>query len=216
MSLQSAAHYSEIAGKHGIHALPPIMSEPYLPLLPAAAEIAIRPSENERTIQLKQNYAEIVESVGPYLIACTVANVPTQGGRTGDEMSWARDIARRSKHFEGMIETFLKPKWLSTGSLKGIQTQAAAPHEITPSILNQSLGGVTADERRSAEVNSVFLVTSAYILPKRLSKLGYTAFVTCLRISSGSEIVCRGRQFTPGELARTEEKWKPTAVVSEL
>jgi hypothetical protein len=206
MSERAIAHYAVLAEQHGFSDAPSILMGERLPLLqPPDRQIPIRNPSDDLRGELTSKYAAVIEGLGPFLVACTLAS-KAQGTRMATENYYNSQYDR---HLTEVVPKHLHPSYLSTGKLKNIQIQAAAPSEISFKVKNKTMGNNMTTQTKETLASWVYLVTSADTIPLGPAELGYTAFLTVVHKSPNHVTVCHARQFTSHELQQNPGLWKP-------
>jgi hypothetical protein len=206
MSQGVQEYYANLAEMNNFSSeIPSILSGKPQLLLPVETELSIWGPAPKLAEEVKGNYAAILDSLSPYLIACAM-DEPQEGKKSRTKV---HDEGTYSRYLDNMISDHLKPSYLSTGKLVNVQTQAVAPSEISIRATRKAL----SSNRERADValsKWVFLVTSAEYKPKTVvANVGYTAFITLAHASVNGTIVCNSRQFTLPELQHNPEQWRP-------
>jgi hypothetical protein len=206
MSELAESYYTRLAEDHQFSSdLPAILRGSPQQLLPLDHELSVLKANPDYATEAKDTYAAIIASLAPLLVACTM--VQPEEGRI--QRSKYHDETIYSKHLENVVPTLLTPKYLHTGLLSNVQTQAVAPSEIATRVVNRSMPSSNQSKAREAISHWVFLVTSAEYRQRTIvTGLGYAAFLTIVHASATEVPVCNARQFTPGEL-RSQDLWRP-------
>jgi hypothetical protein len=120
MNESAEARYAAMAKQHGFNDMPHATyfnGRAYTATVASRSTNAKTNPGNEVNGELIGNYAAIIESLGPFLVACTIAS-QAQGVRVPTESYYKSNYGR---HLREVIPKHLHPSYLDTVRLHNIQ-----------------------------------------------------------------------------------------------
>jgi hypothetical protein len=207
MSELAAAYYTDLAEAHNIdhNAIPEILDGTPLPLLDPGERLSIHHPQEGLKDQAVERYQTTILGLSSFLLACAFDDIPEEP---------LQPTLATKRHFSGMVEYFLSPKYLSTGILLDISMQAVTPDEVSSRALRQALG-MHGKNRPAVDAvlnHSALFIVSANIKPRSALSEGYTASLSIARVidkPDGPKLSCGGSQFNRFELKYQQDKWRP-------